>query len=328
MKVHNLVHLLLLALATSAAPLTLSVTQAERQHGKPSHHTDDTHHLTDSHLPDPSHRAPEALISHEAYDVRNSTAILQERGIVKPTNPKTTSTKASTSKAPNGQSDGKATRLDNLFAQLTKFSMATSFELEKPPAKGTNSLSIAAMKKAKIPPALILKTGNFDAQAFLRSQQHRLDAEREEYDDTVSLLALGPCFQRDCKGPVSGEPGLSHRLFGQLGLALNRVLRAIHANGDAEWQATGRGKAPIEDWRYHSESGPTLAVLELKTTDSMSNAMLQNIVDGIEAGEFTMTPLRGKGSRRIYSMTWDRDVAEIRDRRKSEPKILEQVSFI
>lgn len=105
------------------------------------------------------------------------------------------------------------------------------------------------------------------------------------------------------KDRISGEGGLSHLLYQQVGGIVNQVLNAIGRPG--AWNIRARGSAPVEDWRLVDSKQKTRAVLELKTPDALTSNKVTNILTMIREDRFEMVPLKSVNKAATTTTTSD-----------------------
>jgi hypothetical protein len=214
-----------------------------------------------------------------------------------------------------------------LLDAVNNFDMAVEVLMVKPKASGTNTVPATAMvdvltkagASANIPPQLFLTQGNFQASVE-KSWLQVKDTTR--LPSAIALLRSASEAKTQYESrPISGELDLTQvRLNARNGENAKRrtgrgrrleqntqkltvqvitqglaapateVLAAIgHSN--AYWFGVGRGGAPVPDLQLNVSS-EVRAVVEIKTTDSLSNLDANKIFNDFD--KFTMTMLTSR----------------------------------
>jgi len=311
-------HLAVLALTISAAPIHPSSSDTAHQHDL---------HIYDATLP--------------VDDVSSDVHLTPRAKVTKP--PKATTRKGDRKKRPpNTASDkGVLTQTKSLLPLLDDFDMITTWVMEggENPADGTTTVPLAAMKRSNISSALKIQKGAFDPD-IRESLNHgtlgrkSLDVTPIEYDKTRTTLQAIAFTKQDIGArPLSGELGLTQTIVQQLVAPTNRILRALEING--AWFGRGLGNAPIPDLTLMVD-GEAKAVIEIKTIHSMTDATATRIMENI--GHYKLVPMPEAvagptvESHRVPPKNpTDKDLAREKAMRRlsrsHEEKMLEQVSL-
>lgn len=320
MKLSELLYLTILALTTTAAPLAGVTGVGLSNHAHTTtYDTEDTHDFDSGSI---ARRSRQDSVNSDTLDIVK----IEERGRLAnkqsspprpypPTKPPTTA----------------ATKKSSLIPLLQSFNMKTSFITHQPGSPGTNSLPNHAMEH--VPGTVSLTVGNFDPSAIILRNSARLSATERDYKIIASVLQTSARTAPLFDVPISSEAGLSHILFQQVAGPLNIILRAIGL--EALWTATGKGSAPVDDWRCsiggQADKHHIQAVLELKTPDSLSGFDVQDIMKGITEEQLKFAPIFDKQKQKINSLVNLTEYKKVGDRaprssRQSTVKAVEQVS--
>jgi len=184
----------------------------------------------------------------------------------------------------------------SLLPLLDEFDMQKTFLLEDPPSKGTRVVPSNAM--TAVPTDIEFVTGKFNPDAIIKAAQDRLMVDPPTYDTIATVLAATAHTADLVKSPISGEAGLTHVLYQQLGGPLNAILAAV-AQGD--WSVRGKGDAPIEDWRFIVNQDKR-AVLELKTSHALTGSAVKTIMRLVRAKGFKMAKVRDDNKAIVNSL--------------------------
>lgn len=177
---------------------------------------------------------------------------------------------------------------NDLFDLIDNLDVRTDFKMATPPATGSNTLSETGAQH--LPSSIMLTAGAFQPEVILSDPaiRTRFLVDANTYAQSQTLFEAAKLSKDYVTIPVSGEGGLSHLLYQQIGGILNGLLQATRTAG--AWSIRARGAAPIEDWQYviSDSRATTLTVLELKTPDSLPLGKINTIVDMVKKKRFSM----------------------------------------
>lgn len=173
---------------------------------------------------------------------------------------------------------------------------------------------------SKLPDTIKLVRGSFNPARVIE-QYPLLARSKPAFDDTLKVLETAGITKESYRDPISGELGLSHLLYQQVGGPINQILLAL--GNRASWVINSLPPAPIEDWRLVS-NGATLSVLELKSPKVLNAALLDLIAKNL--GKFEMRILYD-GPDEVNSLysTHVTIPTTARERRAPEVLMMEQV---
>lgn len=166
---------------------------------------------------------------------------------------------------------------------LQSFDMQTKFKLQPGASSKTTSLSKGGV--SSLPSAIKFVEGSFDPKTIIQLNSERLLVADTDYEAT-SVLFTATSLSKDLVKQVSGEGGLSHLLYQQVGGPINRMLAAIGA--PATWSIKAHGPAPMEDWRLVGDM--TAAVMELKTSAVLTGTKLDLMMASLDQFAIKMMP--------------------------------------
>lgn len=297
MRLPRLAIFAVLALATAGAPLAGTAIPD-------SHDTDDI--------------VQQITASSTTLATNNNPIALEERGRgrkpAKATNT-TPSKKTPPSNVPIPSTDGRKT----LKTLRDAFKMNTKFVPAGPKATGTRTVPAKGM--VKVPKTLEIAKGSFVPSDIINKR--RFQISEADYRDVLTVIESTRLTSYMNIGSYSGELGLSHVLYQQVGGPINLVLKAIKQGG--LWKPKAKGGAPIEDWRYVKGTN-TRAVLELKTSQALPKDMVQNIMTLVEERMLEMVDRDDENGQPLHSLDVDGSEALLREDRDAEVRALEQVS--
>lgn len=210
--------------------------------------------------------------------------------------------------------------------------MRTTFPLQDRASDKSTSLSEDGV--ASLPASLRLVRGSFNPDAVIRPADHDRRIGSTAFAATSTIFEATR-LSKDLVTRVSGEGGLSHLLYQQVGGPINQLLKAILGTS-AAWSIKAHGPAPMEDWRLLNAKGLTVAVMELKTSPVLTKYNFDAMMISLHQFSIGELPLSVEENPSknppksppptIMSLVAGYDQAKSRSKRQNEVKALEQVS--
>lgn len=201
----------------------------------------------------------------------------------------------------------------NLEELLASFDMRTRFLLQDNASPDTTSLSVGGVES--LPAALKLVKGSFDPEQIIRQHSDRLVVSKTDYQTTSTIFAATR-LSKNLVPKVSGEGGLSHLLYQQVGGPINQLLAAMGIAGS--WSIKAHGPAPVEDWRFVSDTdttagsttaqsttarSTTAVVMELKTSASLEKGAVDKMMAALHMFSIKKMPLENPTPRVVKRPT-------------------------
>lgn len=170
----------------------------------------------------------------------------------------------------------------DLLPAIEKFDMLTNFEMAGT-SPSTQEISPGMMLRAGMPSAITFKMVPYSFPTSPNLFRARTQAA---YDRAMVMLEQASLVKLQSSRPISGEVDLTQIMQQTMGSVVNEILAAIGVKS-ARWHMVGLGKGAIPDialteLKANGQSHNPRAVIEVKTTSSLTEVELNQIIDQVE----------------------------------------------